>query len=121
LLDRADYVLTLARLWVLDRRTPPQETLVDRAIREEGERLRKAFPWLDKQAPKQVSLANQDDDLASTNLPSSPAIASAIGRLLSSNFRARSSPPPRPERQELQRVSDAGPLTSYQPVPRAGV
>ena len=87
MLDRADYVLTLARQWVLDRRTSPQETLVDRAIREEGERLRKAFPWLDKQAPRQVSLANQDDDLASTNLPSSPAIASLIGRLLSSNFR----------------------------------
>jgi hypothetical protein len=30
-LDRADYV-----------------TPVDRAIREEGERLRKAFPWLDE-------------------------------------------------------------------------
>jgi hypothetical protein len=24
---------------------PPHETPVDRAIREEGERLRKAFPW----------------------------------------------------------------------------
>jgi hypothetical protein len=29
--------------------------------------------------------------------------------------------PPRPERQQLQRVSDAGPLASYEPVPRAGV
>jgi hypothetical protein len=27
---------------------PPQETFVDRAIREEGERLRKAFPWLEE-------------------------------------------------------------------------
>jgi hypothetical protein len=27
---------------------PPQETLVDRAVREEGERLRKAFPLLDE-------------------------------------------------------------------------
>jgi hypothetical protein len=26
--------------------SPPPETLIDRAIREEGERLRKAFPWL---------------------------------------------------------------------------
>ena len=27
---------------------PPRETPVDRSIREEGERLRKAFPWLDE-------------------------------------------------------------------------
>jgi hypothetical protein len=27
---------------------PPRETPVDRAIREQGERLRKAFPWLDE-------------------------------------------------------------------------
>jgi hypothetical protein len=33
---------------VLDRLAPLPETPVDRAIREEGERLRKAFPWLDE-------------------------------------------------------------------------
>jgi hypothetical protein len=47
-LDRADYVLTLARLSVLDWLHPSRETAVDRAIREQGERLRKAFPWLDE-------------------------------------------------------------------------
>jgi hypothetical protein len=46
--DRADYLVTLTRLWVLDRLAPMPETPVDRAIREEGERLRKAFPWLDE-------------------------------------------------------------------------
>jgi hypothetical protein len=30
---------------------PPQETPVDRAIREEGERLRKAFPTIDFDHP----------------------------------------------------------------------
>jgi hypothetical protein len=48
LLDRADYPVTLARLAVLDWLHPSQETPVDRAIREKGERLRKAFPWLDE-------------------------------------------------------------------------
>ena len=38
-LDRADYLLPQARLWVLDRLAPMPETPVDRAIREEGERL----------------------------------------------------------------------------------
>jgi hypothetical protein len=47
LLDRADYLLTLARLTVLDWLSPMPETAVDRAIREEGIRLHKAFPWLD--------------------------------------------------------------------------
>jgi hypothetical protein len=36
------------RLGLLDRLAPLPETPVDRAIREEGERLRKAFPWLDE-------------------------------------------------------------------------
>ena len=49
--DRADYLLTVARLWVLDRLFPPQETPVDRAIREEGERLRRAFPTIDFDHP----------------------------------------------------------------------
>jgi hypothetical protein len=47
ILDRADYML-LARLSVLDWLYPPQETPVVRAIREEGERLRKAFPRFDE-------------------------------------------------------------------------
>jgi hypothetical protein len=50
-LDRADHLLTLARLWVLDRLAPMPETPVDRAIREEGERLRKAFPAIDFDNP----------------------------------------------------------------------
>ena len=49
--DALDYCLTLARLCVMDRRFPPQETPVDRAIREEGERLRKAFPTIDFDHP----------------------------------------------------------------------
>jgi hypothetical protein len=44
-------LLTLARLSVLDRLHPPQETPVDQAIREEGERLRKAFPAIDFDHP----------------------------------------------------------------------
>ena len=48
LLDRADYLLTLARLTFLDWLAPLPETPTDRAIREEGERLGRAFPWLDK-------------------------------------------------------------------------
>jgi hypothetical protein len=44
LLDRAHYLLTLARLTVLDWLTgPPLETPTDRAIRDEGERLRSRF------------------------------------------------------------------------------
>jgi hypothetical protein len=35
-------------LWVLDRLVPMPETPVDWAIREEGERLRRAFQWLDE-------------------------------------------------------------------------
>jgi hypothetical protein len=40
-LERADYAVTLARLWVVDRLAPLPETPI------EGERLRSAFPWLD--------------------------------------------------------------------------
>jgi hypothetical protein len=50
--DRADYLLTLARLTELDWSYPPQETPVDQAIREEGERLRKAFPAIDFDNPR---------------------------------------------------------------------
>ena len=53
LLDRADYLLTLVRLTVLDWLAgPPPETPTDCAIREEGERLRKAFPQIDFDHPK---------------------------------------------------------------------
>ncbi len=51
LLDWADYIFTLARLTVLDWLAPMPETPTDRAIREEGERLRKAFPELDFDHP----------------------------------------------------------------------
>jgi hypothetical protein len=48
-LDRLDRAWTLARLTVHDWLAgPPPETPVDRAIREEGERLRKAAPFLDE-------------------------------------------------------------------------
>ncbi len=48
-LYRADYLWTLARLTVLDWLAgPPPETPTDKAIRERGERLRTAFPWLDE-------------------------------------------------------------------------
>ncbi len=52
-LDRADYLLTLARLTVLDWLAgPAAETPTDRAIREEGERLRRALPEIDFNHPK---------------------------------------------------------------------
>ena len=51
-LDRADYLLTLARLTLLDWLAPMPETPTDRAIREKGERLRKAFPQIDFDRPK---------------------------------------------------------------------
>jgi hypothetical protein len=48
LLDQPDYLWTQARLTVLDWLAPLPETPTDRAIREQGERLRKAFPFLDE-------------------------------------------------------------------------
>jgi hypothetical protein len=51
LLDRANYQLTLARLTILDWLAPMPETPTDRAIREQGERLRKAFPRIDFDHP----------------------------------------------------------------------
>jgi hypothetical protein len=48
-----DYRFTSARLWLLDRWLGPlPETPTDRAIREEGERLRKAFPQIDLDDPR---------------------------------------------------------------------
>jgi hypothetical protein len=48
-LDRVDYLLTLVRLTVFDWLAgAPPETPTDRAIREQGERIRKAFPYLDE-------------------------------------------------------------------------
>lgn len=48
LLDRAGYPMTLALLHLYDRIAGPvPERPTDRAIREEGARRRKAFPWLD--------------------------------------------------------------------------
>ncbi len=53
LIDQADYLLALARLTVLDWLAGPRpETPTDRAIREEGERLRAAFPQIDFDDPK---------------------------------------------------------------------
>jgi hypothetical protein len=47
-LDRADYVITLARLSILDRLAgPPPETPTDTATREHCERVRTAFPQVD--------------------------------------------------------------------------
>jgi len=49
----ADHWLTGARLWLLDLWLgPAPETPTDRAIREEGERLRKAFPEMKFDNPK---------------------------------------------------------------------
>jgi hypothetical protein len=53
-LDWVDYMLTVARLLVLDCLAPMPETPVDGAIREESERVRKAFPWLDERRPRPV-------------------------------------------------------------------
>jgi hypothetical protein len=64
-LDRADYLLTLARLTVLDWLAPMPETPTDRAIREQGERLRKAFPQTDFDNPKVPKARRRDDLLTS--------------------------------------------------------
>jgi hypothetical protein len=44
ILDWCSFQMGTVSIWL----RPPQETPVDRAIREEGEQLRKAFPWLDE-------------------------------------------------------------------------
>jgi hypothetical protein len=46
--DRVLDFIIATRVGVLDRLVPLRETPFDRTIREEGERLRKAFPWLDE-------------------------------------------------------------------------
>jgi hypothetical protein len=52
-LDRAGYLVTLARRSILDRLArPPPETPTDTAIREQGERLRKASPQVDFDDPR---------------------------------------------------------------------
>jgi hypothetical protein len=40
--------VTAIGLGILDWLAPRRETPADRAIREEGKRLRKAFPWFDE-------------------------------------------------------------------------
>jgi hypothetical protein len=51
--DAVGYHFTHVRLRLLDRILGPlPETHTDRAIREEGERLRKAFPQIDFDDPK---------------------------------------------------------------------
>jgi hypothetical protein len=52
LLDRTDHLLALARLTVLDWLAPLPETSIDRAIRDEGERIRKAFPFFDERSKR---------------------------------------------------------------------
>jgi hypothetical protein len=53
LLDWTNHLWTLARLTVLDWLTgPPPEISIDRAVREESERLRQAFPEIDFDHPK---------------------------------------------------------------------
>jgi hypothetical protein len=48
-----DYAFTCSLLWLHDQiGGPPLETPTDRAIREEGERLRKAFPQIDFDQPR---------------------------------------------------------------------
>jgi len=51
-LGYADYLITLARLSVLDWLVPLPETPFDQAIREEGERLRRSFPTIDFHDPR---------------------------------------------------------------------
>ncbi len=51
LLDRVDYLLTLARLIGVDWLAGPP---TDRAVREEGQLIRKAVPWLDERWRGQV-------------------------------------------------------------------
>jgi len=58
-LPHANFLLTLARLRMHDWLTgPAPETPTDRAIREEGERARKAFPkaGLDDPTPRRHRL-----------------------------------------------------------------
>jgi hypothetical protein len=66
-LDWIDYAFTLARLTIFDWIAgPPPETSVDRTIREEGERIRKAFPEIDFDHPG--ARATRRDDLRPRHL-----------------------------------------------------
>ena len=73
-LDYAEYLRTFARLAVLDWLAPPKETPVDRAIREEGERLRKAFPWLDERRPRRARPAIRMGELPRPHRPPDPRL-----------------------------------------------
>jgi hypothetical protein len=58
----AERAFTTARLWLLDRLLgPTPETPADRAIREEGERLRKAFPQIDFDDPRPRTIRPGED------------------------------------------------------------
>jgi hypothetical protein len=59
--DRLDYAITFARLTILDWLAPMPETPVDRAIREEGERLRLAFPAIDFDHPAPRRFKNRGE------------------------------------------------------------
>jgi len=72
--DRADYLLRRARLSVLDWLLPLPETPIDRAIREEGERLRRAFPWLDERRPRRARPAIRMGDLPPPHRPPDPRL-----------------------------------------------
>jgi hypothetical protein len=78
LLDRADYLVTLARLAMLDWLYPPEETPVDRAIREEGVRLRRGFPWLDERA----QLRAWPEISVASGLPLLPALSQKLAALV---------------------------------------
>ena len=72
--DGADYLLTRARLSVLDWLSPLPETPTDRAIREEGERLREAFPWLDERRPRRARPAIRMGELLRPHRPPDPRL-----------------------------------------------
>ena len=54
LADWWSFQMGTLELWLF----PKPETPEDRAIREEGERIRRAFPWIDFDHPKGPQLPN---------------------------------------------------------------
>jgi hypothetical protein len=58
--DRLLDFFIAAWLGLLDRVAPPRETRVDRAIREEGEGLRRALPKIDFDDPGVETLRSSD-------------------------------------------------------------